>query len=313
MVGQTDLLEYVRTADRAKLDLAEQIKQVDPRKAGAVGYATRLSAQLSLPYRNPGDVPVWTRRNGNLSLTVTPANIYNDAGLVEKRLYPYGAYPRLLMVWMASKVHATEQRTLSLGSSMAELMRDLEIPRGGKTRTELREQIKRLTGATIEVHRRTKNDHIHGERLDTFKVASSLELWWSARDPDDDQLLSSTITLSEEFYNSILSNPLPVDMRALAYLRRQGTSGLPIDIYVWLAYRMHSLNRTGKDQHVSWKALQQQFGNQYRRERDFRPRFLGALPKVLAAYPWAREGVKVTDNGLLLSPTRTPVLAKGRI
>jgi Plasmid encoded RepA protein len=312
--GQTDLLAAISEADLAKLNLATEIETVDARTAGSVGFLPRLAAQVSMfPYRNPGDdVPVWTRVNGNVSLTVTPANFYGPDGLVQKRLYPYGAYPRVLMVSIAGKVKKTGERTLPLGASMGELMRDLNLPRGGVTRAALREQITRLAGATIEVRAHAKAGNLRGETRQTFKVASKIELWWTVKDTDDDQLMPSTITLSEEFYNSILADPLPIDMRALAYLRRQGTSGLPIDIYVWLAYRMHGLSQTGKSQHISWDKLQRQFGSQYKLLRQFKAKFLEALPKVLAAYPWAREGVVVTDGGLLLYPTRPPILPKGR-
>ena len=35
-----------------------------------IGYHPRLFCQLVLPYKDPGDVPVWGRRNGDRSLTI---------------------------------------------------------------------------------------------------------------------------------------------------------------------------------------------------------------------------------------------------
>ncbi|WP_157873714.1 hypothetical protein [Kineococcus radiotolerans] len=37
-----------------------------------IGYLARVFAQTSLPYRDPGDLPVWQRRNGGLTLTLQP-------------------------------------------------------------------------------------------------------------------------------------------------------------------------------------------------------------------------------------------------
>ena len=60
----------ISNRQRDLLDAATAIEMEDARDAGAVGYAARLWAQLSLPYKDPGDTGLWIRRNGSLTLRV---------------------------------------------------------------------------------------------------------------------------------------------------------------------------------------------------------------------------------------------------
>ena len=77
-----------------------------------------------------------------------------------------------------------------------------------------------------------------------------------------------------------------------------------LDIYIWLAYRLHAL-RT--DVEVSWPSLYAQFGAGYGRLRDFRAGFMAGLELAVAVYPEAR--ISVDDQGVVLRPSR-PAVAK---
>jgi len=77
---------------------------------------------------------------------------------------------------------------------------------------------------------------------------------------------------------------------------------MSLDIYVWLAWRLHSLT---KPTNISWPALYAQFGAGYKQVRQFKPRFTEALAAALAAYPDAR--VDVQDAAITLQPSRPPI------
>ncbi len=286
-----------------QLDLLRQaveIEDVDARAVGMVGYQARLWAQVSLPYRDPKDAPEWIRRNGSLELVIRPGRVVSSDG-TRVSAYPFGVFPRLLLTWMATEAVLTQDRELALGPSLAAFMRDLGLhSTGGRSGslTRLRDQVQRLASTSMIVTD-ARSDFVAGE---TFTFADTWQLWWTPRDGDNEMLWPSTITLSEKYYQSIVAAPIPVDLRALAALRTHGGGGLPIDLYTWLAHRMSYLSRSTL---VSWVLLSQQFGSQYTRLRDFRERLLEVLPKVLAVYPDAK--VKPTADGLLLSPSRTPI------
>ncbi len=77
-----------------------------------------------------------------------------------------------------------------------------------------------------------------------------------------------------------------------------------IDVYIWLAYRLHAL--TG-DVSISWPALHTQFGAGFSLIRKFRAHFIECLELAMAAYPEAR--LSVDERGVTLRPSR-PAIAK---
>ena len=89
-------------------------------------------------------------------------------------------------------------------------------------------------------------------------------------------------------------------------LKAIGPRSMVIDVYIWLAYRLHALD---KDVEIGWPALHSQFGAGYQAVRQFLARFLETLELALAAYPDAR--VSLGDRGLILHPSRPPIAKLG--
>jgi len=87
-----------------------------------------------------------------------------------------------------------------------------------------------------------------------------------------------------------------------AALRELADRSLSLDIYIWLAYRLHTLERLTP---IRWAALSDQFGGTYARHRDFVREFRKALAPAVTAYPEAR--VEMEDDGLVLHPSHPPV------
>jgi Plasmid encoded RepA protein len=93
----------------------------------------------------------------------------------------------------------------------------------------------------------------------------------------------------------------PVPLRETA-LRSLASKSVSLDIYIWLAYRLHTLE---KPTPIRWAALLNQFGANYGRPRSFRENFTKALAPAVAAYPEAH--ITLADEGLVLHPSRSPV------
>lgn len=277
-----------------------EIAEQDARAAGAVGYTAKLFAQLALPYRDPGPEKHWIRRNGNITLMIHPGWQRGKDGLPGPA-FPYGTVPRLLTTWMATEAVRNQDRELRIGGSLNSFMRGLGLSAGTGgvegSITRLREQMTRTLMATMVV---VDNSDPQSDNAWKFDLADEHKLWWSKTDPGDGEpLWASTIRLSERFYESIVSAPVPVDMRALKALRG---SPLRIDIYTWLTHRMSYLRRPTT---VPWESLAVQFGGDYTRLRAFKQVFLKQLDKVRAVYPFA--DVHQADHGLLLLPSRPHV------
>lgn len=267
-----------------------------------VGYLARVFCQTSLPYRDPGPVPAWGRRNGDLSLVVQPGMIIGRDGLPVSIGYPYGTVPRLVITWLSTEAVRTRQRDLALGDSLADFMRQLSLtPTGGRNGTigRLRKQLERLFLSTVAVVV-TGEQRQAGARMG---VASRYDLWWSDRDGDQPALLPSYVRLSDEFFTEATTRPVPVSLDALRLLRG---SPLRLDIYAWLTYRMSYLRRRTE---VPWGSLRFQFGSNgadtKQGRHSFRVDFERHLRKVLAVYPDAN--VETAPDGLVLLPSRTHV------
>lgn len=282
------------------LDAATEIEQEDAREAGAIGYAARLWAQLSLPYKDPGDVGLWIRRNGSLTLRVLPG-MTGEKG-AEKSGYPYGVLPRYILTWMSTEATRTQSPELQLGTSLSDFMSRLGLSAtGGKNGTinRLNEQMRRLLSSSMSVEDSRPERDRWGISGANFSVASHYQLWYGSDRQDEKPLWGSTITLGDKFFESIVSSPVPVDTRAMAAL---SGSPLKLDMLVRLSHRLGYL---GRQQMVPWASLADQFGSDYARLRDFKALLTRQLRDVLAVYP--RANVNVAKDGLLLSPSPTAI------
>lgn len=259
------------------------IETAEAKEAGAVGYMARLLVQATMPHsRTEG--AIFKRYNGAYTLTMLADP---DIGL------PYGTKPRLLMSWLTTEVVRTGERTITLGESLSDFMRQLGlVPTGGRwgTITSLRDQTKRLFACSVKAVYADKDRW----SLDSVNVADHVDLWWNPRRPDQLGLWASSVTLSARFFESVSECPVPVDMRVLRALSR---SPLALDIYCWLTYRMSYLK---KQTVIPWPALEVQFGSDYQETRVFKHKFLMQLKKILLYYD-----VNVEDGGegLCLKPS----------
>ena len=253
---------------------------------GEISFSTRIWAQLSLPYRDPGAVPHWTRQNGSLTVTVTPG----PAG------YPYGVIARYLLIWMATEAVRTQSRHLRPGPSLNAFLRSLGLNTSGASARRVTDQLHRLATCSITLEDTRLTERTRTVSGANIHVASRYELTFP-RVPSEQA--SAEIVLSEDYYADVISSPIPIYTVALKAL---AGSPLRMDLYVWLCYRMATLSAPVT---ISWAQLEAQFGAEYARPRAFKAQLLKHLEAVRVIYPKAR--VAVVDNGLRLHPSPTHV------
>ena len=255
-----------------------------------LGFMARVLALCSLPRTNPGDRKEYVRRNGPYKLGMV-------AGLENK--LPYGNIPRLLLAWVCTEAVRTQSRELVLGRSLYEFMRKLGMKdRSGGTRgdrTRLQNQMKRLFRCTVSlIYEDARRD-----ASVISQIADRTDFWWNK--PDDPSLWDSTIWLGEEFFNEIITHPIPLDMNTLKSLKR---SPLGLDLYLWLTYRTFALKSPLR---LTWRQLYQQFGVAPARAKDkrtvdaFRTDCLRELKKIRSA--WPDLTYSTVQGALVLSPS----------
>jgi len=125
----------------------------------------------------------------------------------------------------------------------------------------------------------------------------SREMSFSA--PRPERLWEDCVTLDADLFEALRRHPVPVAETAVRQLRDRSVS---LDVYTWLSYRLHWLD---KPIHVSWPALELQFGAGYTRPRAFRANFPAALAAAVAAYPDAK--VALDETGATLHPSAPPI------
>lgn len=307
--GTLTPLVDARTAEL--IERAVQIEQEDAKAAGTISFVSRIFCQTALPYRDPGPIPEWVRRNGTVTLRLNPGLIIGPRG-DETRGYPFGVMPRYLLAWMTTEVVSDgpavqeDGQTLVLGGSMNAFLRQIGLDYGSGKRgnaTRLRGQTTRLATSSIIVSEtRSTGNGRWNHRGENFGFIGNVNLWWSDRHPDDDTLLPNTIRLSEAWRDSIKASAVPLDTRALTIIQRAKAGPLALDLYYWLAHRLFTVRRPTV---VPWALLANQFGSQYAQVRQFKAQVIKQLRVVQLAYPQAR--VNVAGDGLLLSPSPSPV------
>lgn len=162
--------------------------------AGSLAFYGRVFCQTSLPYQDPGNLPVWSRQAGHLTLSIQPAVVpkAGPGGGVEVR-YPYGTIPRLLLIWLTTETVRTKERRLVLDESLSAFMRQIGLHVTGGRRGDigrLRAQMERLFLSTVVC--RFDAPAEGRSAASRFDVADAYQLWWDARsDPRQGTLLPS--------------------------------------------------------------------------------------------------------------------------
>jgi hypothetical protein len=261
-------------------------------------YMARHLVQCTLPHSDPGNVPIWRRTNGNLTLSVRPMLDPKT----DMPLYPCGTYPRLLLYWIVTEATRTKSRKLFLGKSLAQFMRQLGLDpysggkRGGPKR--LHDQMTRLLRATISFEQTFGN----GQSWIDMQIGPVAELWWDPAKDEQGDLFQSWLELGEQFYKAVTTRPVPLDPRALRALKK---SPMSLDLYSWLAHKTWIAASKREAQLVPWEGLALQMGADYADLNNFKKKVRRSLGDIRKVY----EAVKVeeTKEGLLVRPSSTPV------
>jgi hypothetical protein len=274
--------------DRLCVDAAYEVMADD---RGKVGIAHAGFAMAALPHRRTM-APVWEREGGQIKLLV-------ESGLDSAKQpigVPYGAVARMILLYLQTQAVRTRSREIELGASMNAWLTAMDIPVGGKTYQIVREQSRRISRCRLTFFRRTSTAELVTNGAFVRDAILPLDPSQAGQMP----LWQERVRLDEGFYQSLIEHPLPLRETAI---RQISNRSMAIDLYVWLAYRLHVLPGPVE---VGWAALRRQFGESYGELRFFRRDVLPSLKLALAVYPEARIVID-EKAGLTLYPSPPPV------
>jgi Plasmid encoded RepA protein len=167
----------------------------------------------------------------------------------------------------------------------------MALSAGGRTRELVAEQARRISACRLTFF--TERGPAEYRQNGAF-VRDAISLS-GLMDDAQPTLWQDKVRLDEGFWASLRAHPVPVREEAISAI---GTRSMAIDIYIWLAYRLHSLSAPVP---VSWAAVHGQFGAGFQFVRHLKPRFTDSLKIALAVYPEAK--VAVAPEGLVLHPS----------
>jgi hypothetical protein len=275
MTGPTSIQR--RLIDTAALNVEQPDLQT-------ILYQHTVFCQTSLPYRNPGDeARTWERINGDVHLKVLAGEaMHPDKGRLVEVGLPFGPKCRMVLMHINQRALVTESPHVEVEDTLSKFVRNvLQLDSKGRNMRVVKDQLARLSASSIRLgivrdgHAVTVNS----------QIVTAFDVWF----PKDDRqrvLWPSTVSLSLDYFQSLMNHAVPLEEAHIAALSH---SSLALDIYAWLAQRLHRIP-VGKPARVSWVALHSQFGQGYNPEymSKFRQVFRVALKEVLTLYKAAR-------------------------
>jgi hypothetical protein len=291
------ILRHGAEGARAMVDTKAGRQAIDAAASLLAEEETRLGithagfAMTSLPHRCIVD-PLWTRQGGRTKLLVESGR-KGDGSWIG---VPYGSVARLILLYLQTEAVRTNSPEVELGRSMRSWMTRMSLASGGRNYQLVAEQARRISACRLTF----LTDLAGGAEMrhNGAFVQDAISLAGISNESQP-SLWQDRVRLDGGFWKSLKDHPVPVREEAIKAI---GPRSMAIDVYIWLAYRLHSLTKTTP---VSWPAVHGQFGAGFKAIRQMKPVFVDALNLALAVYPEAR--VDVVPGGLALHPSAPAV------
>ena len=258
-----------------------------------------IFCQTCMPYRDPGEATrIWERTQGFAHLRMEAGAALNphtkkwvDVGL------PFGPKPRLIMAYLNTEALRAGSAEIEVQDSLTAFIKRLNLSTDGRSIRTVRDQLARLSASDFRL------GYAQGDEATTIKatIIMGFNLWFP-KDLRQRVLWPSSVKFSPAYFESLVQHAVPLNETALSALSH---SAMGLDIYAWMAQRLH---RVRTRQLVPWVSLHDQFGQGYARLRKFREVFTTALGQVAAVYPGARFDLH--EKGMYLQNSPPPVLKK---
>ena len=261
-----------------------------------MSFTHAVLCQVGLP-RSKTDAREFMRKSGDAWVNVQAGWLDEGKGPVQQPI-PYGAMPRLALAWVSSYAKRYSTREIPIGDSAADFLRLMGYDRQGGRYSTLRPQMHALAACRLQLG--FKGRTFNGQPVEQF------DAWVADGKAGQRSLWPGVMKLSEGYFNSLMESAVPLDNRALHALKG---SALALDVYAWLAHRLHRIE--GRPVILHWKSLREQFAQEYTGkdpDKDFKDAFLPQLRNVLAVYPQAK--VKQVTGGLMLMGSPPPIPKK---
>lgn len=243
----------------------------------------------------------YSAHNGDYRLTIRaglrpgPTHFHPQVS----RGIPYGGLARLLLAFIVTEAKTKKTRTIDLGRTLTDFCLRLDVTPSGGAFGRLPyvvDQVQRLATCAVTWEWETYSpgrEDLKGEQL---FVVDSYHFWHCHATATSEPVDGGTLTLSQRFWDSVVSDCFPIDFRKAQFFRKWV---LAYDLYLWLTYKLDGLRRSGKPEDgVNLDQLHGQLGSRYqtdatgaltaRGKKDFGYEVRRALGAIAATWPALR-------------------------
>ncbi|VWX50809.1 replication protein RepA [Novosphingobium sp. 9U] len=301
--GEANVRKFAQTAgSQLTLDAFLRVQDEEPVPA----FLHSALCAMSLPTKRPKDdtLPI-VREDGKYALAINPRPVLQniDGRSVMRSLgVPYGAYPRVALIYLLSQAVMKRSRDVYLGRNFTEWMRRLGYqtisygPRG--TANLMREQVDRLLACEWQIRWDGTEADDNAFAVRDVKISNEY-----AGSLDKNGSFAREIRMSEVFYSHLIEHAVPLNEIAIRELKGTPTA---LDLYTYLAYRLPRIG-SDKGQVISWDQLAKHLGNEADTKR-FRQTVRETMQLVSAVYPNAN--VDLSGRKVVLHPSPAPLERK---
>ena len=301
--GEEGVRRFATTAGtQLTLDAFLRVQDEEPVPA----FLHSALCAMSLPTKRPKDEtkPI-VREDGKYALAINPRPVLQNANgksVMRSLGVPYGAYPRVALIYLLSQAVLKQSRDVYLGRNFTEWMRRLGYqtvsygPRG--TANLMREQVDRLLACEWQIRWDGTEADDNAFAVRDVKISNEY-----AGTLDKNGAFAREIRMSEAFYSHLIDHAVPLNEIAVRELKGTPTA---LDLYTYLAYRLPRID-SNKGQVISWDQLAKHLGNEADNKR-FRQTVRETMQLVSAVYPNAN--VDLSGRTVVLHPSPAPLERK---
>ncbi|MBE7158605.1 MAG: pirin [Rhodospirillales bacterium] len=255
--GREQAREIMPAQQRRLVDIAAEMLADEEQR---IGISYTGFCLTGLPHKRLPDDRAWEKKGHRVTLLVEPGRLKGRGGRTKLYGVPYGARARMILLFLQSEAVRAGSPEVELGRSMRVWMERMGVAYGGESAKALREQAARVSACSLKFFWEGEADSSRGFKRGAI-VDSGLE--FATGHQAHDSLWEEKVVLDPLFWRALKKHPVPVREAAIRELRDRSIS---LDLYVWLAWRLHRLQKATP---ISWHALHAQFGDGFREVRHF--------------------------------------------
>lgn len=296
--------------ERRLIDQAADIMREAPQD---ILFQHSALCQTYFPYRDPGgDVREWLQTNGQVTMhmqagiVLIPQGPNRPATTMTPGL-PFGPKARLVLAHLNTRalkqggprITLEEESFTQFVRSMQDPLKKKAVAPNGREIRAYKDQIMRLNTVHLQLAMPADDGYVNKKPQIIEEFCFSV-----TRNAQQRLLWPEYLLFGERYWQTLEKHAIPLDERALAALAH---SPMALDIYCWLAQRLHRIPQ-GKELFLSRSLLWRQFGHGFNRLNNFAAAFKDALRQAVSQYPSAV--LSLTREGLTMQNSPPPIAGR---